>query len=443
MATHLINLFAIKAAIKNNNFIAVCPDEKNAIAFENLSGIPTTTNTSDLAEDPTWRHEHSKVLENAKIVLTYKRDDAGLARLQKTMDSLRHHAQSLVVMHFPEPYLDFCEWEKAGNGLEELQSMRQEKIDLPPRIDENVAQESTPYTKTNTKDFLLKSIPPREHIIGPFVKQGLNMVYAPPGVGKTYFSMSLAFAIATGGRFLNWQCEIKQSVIYFDGELPAFLLQDRLKALFSHSAIDTTTDIDFSLVTPDEQRHGMPDLSTPEGQAAALELIGDTQFIVIDNISTLCRQGDENDAKDWIPVQNWLLKLRTMGKSVLLVHHSGKGVGNTQRGTSKREDVLDTVISLAHPSGYQAQDGCCFEMKFRKSRHFRNAKDTKEVVASYGSSGWEIQGLEESIIDKIRYMHTNGISQKKIAEELGITQGYVSKLISRFQKEDEDGSPSF
>ena len=36
--------------------------------------------------------------------------------------------------------------------------------------------------------------------------------------------------------------------------------------------------------------------------------------------------------------------------SVLIVHHAGKG--GQQRGTSRREDVLDTSISLRHPEDY-------------------------------------------------------------------------------------------
>ena len=52
----------------------------------------------------------------------------------------------------------------------------------------------------------------------------------------------------------------------------------------------------------------------------------------------------ENEADSWGPVQAWCLRQRAAGKSVLLIHHAGKGGG--QRGTSRKEDVLDTVMSL-------------------------------------------------------------------------------------------------
>lgn len=311
-----------------------------------------------------------------------------------------------------------------------------ESIDSPANWFDDVPEPPQPtangYVKTSIFDFLQKPHRKREHIMGPFVKQGLNMVYAPPGVGKTFFSTSLAFAMATKGRFLNWECEIKQRVIYFDGELPAFVLQDRLKALMQQNPGCFTSGATFDIVTPDEQSNPMPDLSTSEGQQAALELIGDAEFIVLDNISTLCRSGEENSAESWIPVQNWLLRLRAMGKSVLLVHHSGKGPSNNQRGTSKREDVLDTVISLAHPAGYSAQSGCQFEMKFKKSRHFRTELDTQEVVAKYSSNyGWEVQSLSDSLMNQVESLKTMNpkMSQRAIAEELGLSQATVFRLL--------------
>ena len=46
---------------------------------------------------------------------------------------------------------------------------------------------------------------------------------------------------------------------------------------------------------------------------------------------------------------------RPGSKTVLFVHHSGKG--GQQRGTSRREDVLDTVIALRYPKGRRIPRG--------------------------------------------------------------------------------------
>ena len=52
------------------------------------------------------------------------------------------------------------------------------------------------------------------------------------------------------------------------------------------------------------------------------------------------------------------LSLRRRGISVLLDHHAGRN--GEQRGTSKREDVLDTMLTLRHPADYLTSDfGIC------------------------------------------------------------------------------------
>src|SRR5262249_29732034 len=96
--------------------------------------------------------------------------------------------------------------------------------------------------------------------------------------------------------------------------------------------------------------------------------IADAYLIIVDNLSTLCRGLRENEADSWGPVQEWALRLRAAGKSVLFIHHAGKG--GAQRGTSRKEDVLDTVISLRRPLDYDASQGARFEVHFTKSRGF-------------------------------------------------------------------------
>src|ERR1700704_5475076 len=70
----------------------------------------------------------------------------------------------------------------------------------------------------------------------------------------------------------------------------------------------------------------------------------------------------------WLPVQSWALRHRRLGRAVAMLHHAGKGGG--QRGTSRREDVLDTVVSLRRPSDYSPDQGARFEVHFEKARGF-------------------------------------------------------------------------
>jgi len=49
------------------------------------------------------------------------------------------------------------------------------------------------------------------------------------------------------------------------------------------------------------------------------------------------------------------------GKSVFFVHPAGKS--GTQRGSSRKEDVLDTVINLRRPPDYSPDRNCFLSLK--------------------------------------------------------------------------------
>lgn len=129
--------------------------------------------------------------------------------------------------------------------------------------------------------------------------------------------------------------------------------------------------------------------------------------------------------------------MRSLGKSVVFIHHSGKG-GN-QRGTSRREDVLDTVIALKHPSDYSPEQGACFEVHYEKSRGIFG-----EAVAPFkaqllqdegGAHIWKKQALEDSNQEKIWQMLKDGMSQADIARELNLNRSTVSRAAAKLKEE--------
>jgi len=47
------------------------------------------------------------------------------------------------------------------------------------------------------------------------------------------------------------------------------------------------------------------------------------ELLILDNLSSLTVGLRENDSDGWSPIQEWLLRLRRRGISVLIVHHAG------------------------------------------------------------------------------------------------------------------------
>ena len=216
-------------------------------------------------------------------------------------------------------------------------------------------------------EFMDWPIPPREHLLYPVMpEQGLVLLYAPRGLGKTYVALGMSLAVAAGRKLFNWDGRRPHRTLYIDGEMPARAMQERLGKLVKTSHFSAEALNNFSLLTPDIQSRPMPNLATPEGQEAIEPFLKDIDLLVIDNIATLCRAGRENDTESWLPVQGWLLDLRRRGMSVLIVHHAGKN--GDQRGTSAKEDIMDTVINLRRPKNYQTDEGARFEVHLTKAR---------------------------------------------------------------------------
>src|ERR1019366_4589741 len=92
------------------------------------------------------------------------------------------------------------------------------------------------------------------------------------------------------------------------------------------------------------------------------------EILFIDSISTLCNSGRENEAESWLPIQEWAVGLRRRGVAVVFVHHAGKG--GAQRGTSRREDILDTVIHLVHPSDYRPEEDPALKFISRRTGRY-------------------------------------------------------------------------
>lgn len=283
-------------------------------------------------------------------------------------------------------------------------------------------------------DFLSIKLPPRINLLSPWMPaQGLAMVYAPRGIGKTFFGLNVAYAVASGGSFLCWKAEAPMRVMYIDGEMPAVTMQERLAAIVNSHEAEAEADA-LLIVTPDMQDgEPMPDLSTIEGQAAIAPLLEGVRLIVVDNISTLCRTGTENESDSWDVVQMWALKQRSAGRSVLFVHHAGKT--GAQRGTSKREDVLDTVIALRRPGDYTPGQGAAFEVHFEKARGF-SGDDAEPMLCAldedeHGRAAWTWRKLELATFDKVVSLANEGLTPIEIAEQLDIHKSNVSRHLKK------------
>ena len=121
------------------------------------------------------------------------------------------------------------------------------------------------------------------------------------------------------------------------------------------------------------------------------------------------------------------------------MHHAGRS-GNA-RGTSKREDVLDTVIQLTRPADYVPDEGARFEVHLTKARGIFGEEalgfEAKLETDDRGAANWvcsDLKSGDEEDVQNVLALSQAGKSVRDIAEELGMGKSKVHRLLKKAQR---------
>jgi putative DNA primase/helicase len=294
-----------------------------------------------------------------------------------------------------------------------------------------------PLRVITAADLLTMDLPERAHALAPVVPlPGLVMVYAPRGMGKTYASLSMAIGIAAGCRVMKWRAPVPRRTIYIDGEMPAGAVKERVAQLLTGA--EAVPDADYlRFMCADLMPEGIPNIARPEVQDAIGVAFGDAEVVFLDNLSTLAAGLRENEADDWGGLQRWFMALRRAKKTVVLIHHAGKG--GQQRGTSRREDVLDTVIALRRPADYEAEQGARFEVHLEKARGVMGADaapfEAKLIETAEGGLTWALADLANAQRDRAEALLRDGVTIRDVSDETGMSRSAVHRLKKRMDAE--------
>ena len=300
-------------------------------------------------------------------------------------------------------------------------------------------ESAPPKLRVDTlEEFVTLDLPRREHVLAPIIPlRGLAMLFAGRGVGKTHVGLGIAYAVASGGKFLRWHASVPRRILYVDGEMPAELFQERERALLASAPMRPPSADYFRTVLMDRQELGTSlNLALAPHQLAVEQAAAGSDLIVIDNLSTLVSGGRENDAESWDAMQGWLLHLRRSGMSVLLVHHAGRG--GEARGTSKREDVLDTVIQLRRPEDYDPDQGARFEVHLTKARGvFGDDALPFEARLNVvnGADHWTCTTLRDREMDQVEEMTREKMAVREIAEATGLSKSTVNRMQAKLREQ--------
>jgi DNA-binding CsgD family transcriptional regulator len=399
-----------------------------------LAGVHTTTCSGANSAKKT----DFSPMKGRDVVIVPDNDEPGEKYLRDVAEMAhKAEAKTIKILRLPKlpPKGDVIQWIDAGGTPEQFAKLLE--------VAEPVTGETLPtglasalleYATLVTLDF-----PTRKHYL-PWLPERANvMAYGPRGIGKTFFELGLSASLVTGTPFLKWTISEPVGVLYIDGEMQLDELRERMTNLLPEPPKAPLHFLSSEMVYHRLKRDLI--LSSEEVRDEVIGILDahpEIRVLVFDNISTLFTGIDEDKKREWEPIAGWLIRLRHRGLATVLVHHAGKG--GTQRGTSGREDALDTVIALSRPSTHEAKDGCHFEVKFEKCRSVKG-DDVGPLDVKLLDTGkpltWAYKDLEKSKEEQVKELLEEGLtSNAEIAEALGITRAYVWKLRMKIEKGD-------
>ncbi|MDF1659431.1 MAG: AAA family ATPase [Verrucomicrobiales bacterium] len=281
-------------------------------------------------------------------------------------------------------------------------------------------------------DFLKMDLPDRPRLMGDWFRKGdLGFVFAPRGIGKTWFCYLMISALTQGRKLDEWEVPEEVKICLLDGEMPPDGVQERLKALgvsgrnltvLSHQFLFDESGKSFQLAS-DEQRTGLLDYCVTKG----------IDVLVLDNLSSISGIS-ENDNDQWPQIGDWLLDFRRHGIAVIVIHHSGRN--GQMRGASRREDPAFWIIKLDDSRERTAtEDGARFVTTFTKNR---NARSWPTPI------DWHINSDEDGHLEVktepadnaamvLTYIQDGYEKCSDIATELDLSKGAVSKIAQRLE----------
>ncbi len=268
----------------------------------------------------------------------------------------------------------------------------------------------------------------------------IGMIAGPRGGGKSLLSMLMSYAVAGGKELAPWGNGSGMPVAYFDGEMRAISFQSRLRLLHARNEAPGSmrnVQKNLHIISRDFAKDVIGYIDQVEGQRRIDALIPDeVKLIVIDNLSAWTSGGRE-DGGSWATIKAWLIEKRLQGKSVLLVHHTGKN--GKQRGSSAHEDLLDYSILLSPTANNGDEQDTRFTVEHTKLRdHLPHLKQRYEFAIytkdeklyfDVAPAGMRFSEHAQEMLD----MHTINIPMSEIAEKFRVNKSTVSRTIQRLK----------
>lgn len=297
---------------------------------------------------------------------------------------------------------------------------------------------------TTAQELLDRNFKPRIMLLEPWLRtEETCIIWAASGIGKTMLSLSIALAIAGGGRVADWNAEEPSRVLYIDGEMHVQDIKERIEILSAPKAgILDKSQLKLALenlviIARQDQDVGAPfyDLTDEKTHKEIISRVWNegVDLVVLDNFTTLSDGlEDENAAAAFKQVQGFLLELKRLGVATLLVHHANK-TGNDMRGSTALATTFEIILGLKKPTVPKTGEAR-FVAEFGKFRGKGDVRlQTREWTLT--DKGWSVSEelpedpKQDSVFRAIMSYRFKSLTE--VSKELGIDKSTATRKVQR------------
>jgi RecA-family ATPase len=280
------------------------------------------------------------------------------------------------------------------------------------------------------KDIQAMEIEPLTWIVKDLIPEGLSLLAGRPKIGKSWFALNIAVAVAEGSIALN-KFETSQSkVLYIPYEDNTRRIKSRLNNMLNGNEAHENLFFPKDLYFPKLNQEGLDCIRQ------CVENEDGIKLIIIDTFGSAVNKGNNNycfqdDYNFMMGLQQIALKYHI---AILLIHHTRKMIAE-----SVYDDIIGTTGITASPDTLMIikkhLEGCIlhitgrdveeadYKSVFDAETFFWNVTDDKVLFGSTVE--------RQAIIDLFESDYDKELSVKEIAEKTGKSREAISQIIRK------------
>lgn len=260
-----------------------------------------------------WRDEMNHWFAGKEIIILADNDKPGRDHAVQVEGALRGIAASVRTVHFPmlAEKGDVSDFLDLGNG----------KAELLAHIAGHVEQDAPIPNRLSARELMKLEFPPKREIIKGIIPAGCIILVGAPKVGKSWFVLQAATAVAAGSDFLGAPTE-QGDVLYLALEDGFARLQSRLMMQASGCIDEIPEGFDLQTEIP---------LADKGGLAVIEEWLQDhpkASMVIVDVLKMFraTRSAKTNPYdQDYADIRPLTALAQKYKVAIVIVHHTNKG----------------------------------------------------------------------------------------------------------------------